>query len=488
MPRDDMKAKSILFQVGVMFVGVAKGLASIKLMVGFGVDHFAMLSQFMVLATFATQVFLWGYDTPFVAKHATGENSSSAYLAILWLQGFNFIALLLAFIFFKGQFSEFVWGDAKYASYLYALLVYISLLSLNLTTLLRYQAERRFDRYALFQVAQSLLQLLAILIGTLLENMVTIVVLLIVFEGALFGFTASQIISKKIFSTGIEKPLKWLSNNLTIAKSMLVSFLMIWILNNGGRFIVVGYQDLGYLASYAATYSIAVLAGVLINPVCSVFFPYFCCVSDSEKQNTEKTFLVSQLALLVMGGILGIGVIAMSRSVLSTLAPPELFAGEKFVLCICLAQIFYGQARICSLYLTVNGLPKTSQIAFILGAVFFIFSGIFLIQPWGSLGVVVALTLGMLIAGLTAWGKLMSSNNIFYLLKNKRIFYYSWIITVIYLVIVSHFSTSSILQSAAIASIAVITYILFIIILLYREPIFLELLKKYNLWGLFKIA
>ncbi|WP_429043294.1 hypothetical protein [Aeromonas veronii] len=396
-----MKVRWVLFQLLVMIVGMLKGVISLKLMVGLGHEYYAVLSQYLVLAMASTQLILLNYDAPFISRISKGEKASIAYSALLHLLLFNFILIFLMAFFFDSSISSFIWGSVSYKSYVPFLMVYILLLSLNLLTLLCFQSQRKFDYYGTFQIFQQLLQLLATLIGVYFNDVFLLLTLLIFVELLLWigsGFLCAR---PDFLYKNVVVSFNWLKSGIQIAFPLLVSFFMIWILNNGGRLLLVEQKGLISLAPYAATYSIAILSGLLINPICSVFFPYFSSTQNDHNAGTFGAVVSAQLVLLVFGGGVSLFIIIFSGFLLSILASPTLFAGSFFVFFICVAQLFYGQSRILSLYLAVNDKARSSLYAFTLGATILIIVGWFVVKTWQEQGAAFALMLGSL--GAMAW-------------------------------------------------------------------------------------
>lgn len=415
-----MKAKAVFLQLLVMLVGMAKGFLTLKLLVGLGHEQYAMLSQFIVLSMFMTQLVMLNYDAPFVAKMVSEDNPSKAYSAVMHLLIFNFAVVVCLVTVFDHEVADVVWGSAKFFDYVYPLAVYIFLLSLNLVSLLCFQSRKRFDLYAYFQIAQHFLQLIAVALGVVFESMWLLIILLMFGEFLLYVYGVLGAGRPKFIPSAIASSFEWLKENGKVARPLFFSFLMIWLLSNGGRFFMVHGRGLEELAAYAATLSIAVLAGIFINPVCSVFFPYFCKQRDSGETDSEKWLAIGQHVLVVVGGLISICLMGLAKFIIGLLASPQLFAGQIFVFFICAGQLFYGQARLTSLYLAVNGNPGAGQRGFLVGALVFLITAVVLVRDFGAQGVALAMMLGMLMAKIFLWKSLsLKDKNTSFLGKNS---------------------------------------------------------------------
>ncbi|MGM8061437.1 lipopolysaccharide biosynthesis protein [Vogesella indigofera] len=360
-----MNAKAVSLQVAVMLVGIIKGFLILKIMTSFGAEEYALLSQFLVVASFSVQLMFLSYDAAFVSQISSGTNSRQAYQAIAFLFVVNAIILFFGCFFFGGNLAYVIFGDGRHVDVMMFFCFYILAQAFNLITLLGFQGSRNFKAYALFQMAQQLLQLLAVFLGTSLKSGTLLLVFLISAEVFLFFCGRSNLRHFFIEIKSIRARVGWIKENLSVAAPLFFAFMMIWLVNNGGRLAVVHQGGLLTLASYSATLSIAVLSGILINPLCSVFFPYF----SASKNEAASAALAGKMTLLIFSGAAGLFIILLSEPVLSVLAKKELFSGSMFVFFVCVGQVFYGQARILSLYSVVNGMASHGSKAFFGGAI-----------------------------------------------------------------------------------------------------------------------
>ncbi|TSD54711.1 lipopolysaccharide biosynthesis protein [Variovorax sp. KBS0712] len=347
---------------------LVKGILSLKLMTKLGHENYAMLAQFMVFATFGVQLAVLSFDAPLVSSIATKNNQKIARMSFLLLLAINISLLILAGSFFSKEISLSVWGDGGYAEYVRYLIIYIFALTLNHFFLVNYQGQKRFKAYGTVQITQQLMQLSAISIGVVMGSPIVLMVSLIVVEFALWVVLWFFYEGPFLTRVSVKELMIWLSRSAKIATPLFVAFLLIWALTNGARLALVHFGGLEKLAPFAATFSLCVLAGVVINPICAIFFPYFSKPSGESKKN--KDALVSaQLALAFLTTLSSIFIIVVCEKFLSFLVGEKLYAGDFFVFCICGAQVAYAQARIAMLYLSVNDKPKRGVLYFFIGVV-----------------------------------------------------------------------------------------------------------------------
>ncbi|QZA78310.1 hypothetical protein K4H28_02515 [Deefgea tanakiae] len=453
-----------------MLVGMVKGFVSLTMMVGFGHEHYAMLSQFLVLAGFTAQIMMLNYDAQFVAKVSVGEDPSIGYSALLKLLILNTSFIFFIASMFDQPLSSFIWGTDRYVSYVVILVIYVFILSLNLLSFLRFQASKKFDYFAGLQILQQLLQLLAIFVGVYLANVLLLVILLILFE-LLLWFTVQFLGGRPKFSyKNFGLSFDWLRKGSGIAVPLLASFLMIWILNNGGRLILVNQHGLKALAPYAATFSIAILSGLLINPICSVFFPYF----SRGQQNLSEiacSVVSAQLALLIFGGVVSMFLIVSSKILIGILASPELFAGSFFVFFICAAQLFYGQARIISLYLAVNDKALSGLYAFMLGAMILLFVGFFSAAQFLAKGIAMATMLGSFVSAAWLWIKMPPLVKASGLIQGRFTILLCWVGTLTFMLIAVYCQFNKVVEMALALFFLIVAYVMFLILVTASEPI-----------------
>lgn len=392
-----MKSKALISQVGVMCFSMIKGFVALKIMVQFGDHDYALLSQYFVVSTFGVQLILFNFDAPLVSSLVNqGDDRQLAYTSLAHLMLFNLLAVASGALLFPGLVSSWIWGG-DFSAMVGLLLIYVLVLSGNHLTLLNLQAAKNFSTYSRLQMGQQVLQLLALGIGLWLWNVMYVVVMAIVLELALWsvGWKHKAAIS---FSKGqMVQSSRWIRANWPVAWPLFIGFTMIWGLNNYGRFFVVQQLDLKSLASYAATFSIALLSGLLISPVCSVFFPYMS--ENDGKSLAAARSLISGLTLLLgLTACVGFTLTASIWLLMGLVARADLFAGYPFVACVCAAQMAYGVARLANLSTVVRKRTLHGSFSFASGLAISVVLGFFLGPVYGILGIAISYCLGSVFA------------------------------------------------------------------------------------------
>lgn len=363
-------------------------------MVRLGHENYAMLAQFMIISTFGVQIIVASFDAPLVASVVSKKNERSARTSFLLLLGFNFSVLALVAILFPNAISSFVWGDASYLEYVRYLIIYIAILSLNHFFLINFQGRKNFRAYGAVQLTQQILQLLAICLGVLTNSAVGLVISLVLAEFALWIVLIFFNRNKSMLArVGARDVASWIVKNFRIAAPLFIVFLLIWVLTNGARLALVNLGGLSKLAPFAATFSISILAGIVINPICTIFFPYFSSVDNKEKSNKDA-LVAAQLILAFLTTLASIFIILSCGRFLSYLVGEKLYAGDFFVFCVCAAQVAYAQARIATLYLSVNEKPKRGVIYFFIGVLIMLAIDWSTAEKYGANGVAFAYLIG----------------------------------------------------------------------------------------------
>jgi len=384
-----------------------KGFVALKILVQFGDHDYAMLSQFFVVSMVGVQLVATNFDAPFVTYlvnhpqgHRTAVNGLVHYVLLIEIVA----ALLIAAV--PGPISFWIWGES-YLTMLGLLFVYVIVLSGNNVTLLCYQADRNFSAYSRLQIVQQLFQLCAFGLGLWSGKVAILVYLVILFELLLWGVGWRY---KRLLSFSKQQILlsrDWIRTNWPVAWPLFIGFLMIWGLNNYGRFLVVHQLELAALASYAATFSIATLAGILINPVCAVFFPYMSVNSGSDASAVNS--LLSGLTILLgLTTCLSLCLTTGTGVLMKLVARGDLFAGIGFVAHVCIAQAAYGVARLANLSTVVRNRTLHGSIAFATGLVISVVLGLLLGPRQGIVGIALSYGLGSLVSMLIILAEVLS--------------------------------------------------------------------------------
>lgn len=416
-----------------MAVGMVKGFASLKLMLQFGNESYAVLSQFMVVSAFGAQLLILSYDTPYVMDMVKGDKHFIGPSVLLNLIGINFLIGLTVVLFLGGMISECVWGSSSYSWLVFVMVLYIASMSINLITLYNYQASKSFAKYSAFQIAQQILQLLSVVVGVWFDSVITVVSILLLSEWLLiiYGWMSGSL---AYVSSCFEKSVVWLKNKSIYSLPMLISFLSIWTINNGGRISVVNVGGLNQLAIYSATTSIAILSGSLINPICTAYLPKLCRVNDGSQDGECNSFLTAWFVLVSAIGFFSIILLVLTENLLELVAKSDLFAGNEFVLLVCLAQLFYGESRLYSLYLTVRGQAKYGLYAYAISAILFSVVVMSLTNMMDLVGAATALMLSMGAARFLLYFKLKDDSLIKFVVS-RHIFHIFWLCTVFSIII-----------------------------------------------------
>lgn len=377
-----------------MAVGMVKGFASLKLMLQFGNESYAVLSQFMIVSAFGAQLFILSFDTPYVMDMVKGDRNFIGSSVLLNLIGINFVFGVIVVLFAGGLISECIWGSSNFSWLVFVMVFYMASISINLITLYNCQASKNFVKYSAFQIAQQIMQLLAVAVGVWFDSVLTLLTILLLSEWLLiiYGWISGSLV---FIVSSFKNSIMWLKNKSIIALPMLISFLSLWTINNGGRISVVNVGGLNQLAIYSATTSIAILSGSLINPICSVYLPKLCKTNEGSRDSESESFLTAWYVLVSAICFIGIILLASTEKLLELVAKSDLFAGTEFVLLVCLAQLFYGESRLFSLYLTVRGQAKYGLFAYSTSAILFSVVVLYATNLMDLVGAAIALMLSM---------------------------------------------------------------------------------------------
>lgn len=392
-----MKVKGLISQFGVTIFAIFKGFIALKILVHFGDHNYALLSQYFVISIFGVQCLLLGFDAPFVSALINQpQDFKRIFNSIVHLLIFNLFLIFFGALLFPSTFSLLIWGGEFYLL-LGLLLIYMVALSGNQITLLCYQTEKNFNAYSSLQILQQLFQIIALFLGYLLHNFLAVALLVIVFEIALWAFGFKYKLCISFAPHQFKQSWEWIRSNWSVACPIFLGLAMIWGLNNYGRFIIVHQFDLKALASYAATFSIAVLSGILINPICMVFFPY---ISENYGRSLDAAqSLISGLVLLIgFTSIIGFLLTITTELLMKIFARSDLFAGSLFVACVCVAQMAYGTARLTNLLTVVRSRTLPGLLAFTSGLIISIGTGLWLGSLRGIPGIAVSYCIGTIFA------------------------------------------------------------------------------------------
>lgn len=388
-----MKKKALISQVGVMLFTMVKGFVALKIMVQFGDHDYALLSQYFVVSMFAVQLIALNFDAALVSSLVNRpQDHRDVFNSLVHLMLFNLLIIALFAVVFPGVVSTWIWGG-NYFILLGLILVYVLALSGNQITLLCFQAEKSFTAYSRLQMMQQLFQLFAIGLGLWCRSVALVAIFTILFELSLWvvGWKHKNCVS---FSRQQFRRSKvWIRLTWPVAWPLFLGFFMIWGINNYGRFLVVHQLDLKVLASYAATFSISILAGILINPICSVFFPYMS-ENNGVDSSAVRSLLLGLTLLLLLTSCLGFTLTASTWYLMKLVARADLFAGFNFVACVCVAQITYGVARLANLSTVVRNRTLHGSLAFALGLVLSIGLGFWFGAKYGILGIAISYCIG----------------------------------------------------------------------------------------------
>ncbi|MBT1070610.1 lipopolysaccharide biosynthesis protein [Pelotalea chapellei] len=392
-----MKAKALTSQMGVMLFTMIKGFVALKIMVQFGDHDYAMLAQFFVVSMFAVQFIAVNFDAPLVTSLVNRpQDHRLVFNGLAHLMLLNLLLLSVCAFLSPMTFSQWIWGEEAYLM-VGLFLVYVLALSGNQLTLLCFQAERSFTAYSRLQIIQQLFQLFSLILGFWLKNILYVAMFAILFELLLWkaGWRYKTAIS--FTRAQLSQSRGWIRSNWSVAWPLFFSFIMIWGLNNYGRFLVIQQLDLKALASYAATFSIAILSGQLINPVCSIFFPYMS-ENGGRDENAIKSLLSGLTILLISTSSVGFVLTASTWILMKLVARADLFAGFAFVACVCAAQTAYGVARLANLSTVVRNKTMHGTAAFAAGLALSIVLGVWLGSYNGIIGIAASYCAGSIFA------------------------------------------------------------------------------------------
>ncbi len=394
MQRSTGKAKAILLQASVTVTGVIKGILLLKLIAGLGKEHYAFISQFLVIGMIGAQALMAGFDAPMVSDTAT-QKSECAPDALKLVILINLLGLCLLFLLAPEAIANFVWGDASHSTEAMLLLAYIGVQGLSLTKLTQFQGEKKFSLYTRYQMAQQLTQLAAIALTTWTGSIFYIVNAVILAELTVWTLTSLLVpLAPFIGKPTTKEKLIWIKVNLRVALPLFASTLLIWIITNGGRLVAVDQTDLKTLAMYSSTLAIAVLSSALTNPLCTVFFPYLSAGKGKNKEDSQSNLEQAQSALLATSTLLSIGILCLARPAIDYLAGPSFYAGPLFTFLICAGYIFFAQSRIVGLYHSINGSSGAIFRIYCLGSILFLAMAWLSSQLIGINGIALSFALG----------------------------------------------------------------------------------------------
>lgn len=469
-----MRARGIILQIIVMIIGMIKGFISLNLLVGMSNQTYAVISMFLVVTGFCVQLILLNFDAPLVSSLTKNDNQDEIGLfSVTIIIIINSFILMTGFYFLSNKISISIWNTSEYSNYVMQLAFYIFIVSLNLRTLLVFQAEKKFDHYGVFQIGQQLFQLMAIAIGVYNKKLNTIVDLLIV--GELLIFIISCCFSKKdkkwINIKKISDVFEWIKNSRKMAFPLLASFFMIWIITNSGRFIVIHQLGINKVAQYNASLALAVLSGLIINPICTVFFPFFTSSKNNKTSTTEHMLVEGQLFLIVLITLASISIISLSKQLICFLAKPELYAGAFFFCFICIGQLFYGSARLTSLYYSVNGKPKYSMHSFVVGALTMLIGGVTLVYEYGIIGVSIAFCLSSAMAFLYFYKSMSALIGLDNTFRDKFTYVLVWVVSLFFMILSSWVNEFNFIKQIFFLLCLCFLYLFLLLAILWDQPI-----------------
>lgn len=386
-----MRIKSLLSQIFVNIFGILKGILALKILTSQGGDNYAIISQYLIFSTLIVQYAIFNYDVPFISNLSNNKDNADAFGSVLKILIFNYLILFIITLLFSQGIAEFIWSKSIYTGYVKWIIVYSAILSLNHLAQVISNGNKKFKTTSLLQILQQIFQILALTLGMIGQSIYSVLVYLIVGE-ILVLMTAFKLVQRPKLNISIIK-LKnsWIIENFKIAMPLLIGSIIIWIIMNGGRFAVVQISNLDELSKYAATFSIAILSGLLISPICAVFMPYFS-IGDKNKEYSAVQYIISgSLVLLILSSLISIFLIFFGQFILKKISNLEIYVGDRFLMIICISQIIYGQVRLLILYLAVNGNARIARSSLVAGGLIFIFTIYPLTIKWGNEGAAFAI-------------------------------------------------------------------------------------------------
>lgn len=393
-----MRVTSVISQVGVNIFGIVKGVLALKLMISQGPETYAMLSQYIIISTLIVQLVTFNYDIPFISDLANNQSEEKAYSAILVLITSVFIFLLLGALLFPAGIANLVWAKSSYAIYIIWLLLYSVLLTFNHVAVVISNGRKRFKTTSFLQIVQQIIQLVALSIGVFNESIYIVLISLIAGEALILIVGLKLVPRPALKLNEFSFKNNWLIDKFHVALPLLLGSMMIWIVMNGGRFAVVHISHLDELSKYAATFSVAILSGLFINPICTTFLPYFSMGKANREISAAKVIIAGSITLLILTSLVSMFLLNFGELILNSLSGLKIYAGDEFILIVCLSQLIYGQVRLLTLYLAVNGNSSASRRSLLIGAAVFVSVIYPLTSEWRSTGAATAILLSMMVS------------------------------------------------------------------------------------------
>ncbi|MDD5426625.1 MAG: oligosaccharide flippase family protein [candidate division Zixibacteria bacterium] len=292
--------------------------------------------------------------------------------------------VLFVLFYFSDRISTLVFNAPDY-SHLFNIIFITMVINLSNeipTTLLRIQQR------SVFFVVISL----ARLVLNLTLNIVFIVHYGLGVLGILYGGLIASAVTG-VFLTVYTLRQTGLAYSLDIAKAMLKygfplvgSWLGMFVLNFGDRFLLQRLATLSDVGIYSLAYKFGMLPNVLIlAPFSRIWAPkQFEIVKEPDALPTYGLVFTYFIYIQLF---VGLGILVLIRDILIIIADPEYHSAYQYVILILISYIFYGAYSFTQFGILLKKKTKYLGITALIGAVLNIVLNLLLIPPfkiWGA--------------------------------------------------------------------------------------------------------
>lgn len=327
------------------------------------------------------------------------------YSGLLWVVGSS-LAITGVIALLPGLGARLILGGAEHRG-----LIPVAALLLAVTGVLFYlqsyfRITRRNDRLAALVVAQTVLEIAAILLLVGRGHGVAGALWGLIGVRALFAGGILALVWRRLGAPSFDG--RRLRQLLAYGVPLLPNGLLRWLINYADRLVIIQILGLASVGVYAASYSLGQVLHLLVMPMGFVLFPFLSRLWDRGERDEVRRYLAHgtrYYLLIAMPACLGITL--LSQPLLRLIATAEFETSQQVVLWIAAGFIFNGLFQINAYAFHLTHRARVLSLILLAAAAVNIGLNLALVPQLGLLGAAVATAVAFaLMAGIAlGWGR-----------------------------------------------------------------------------------
>ncbi|MEA4901453.1 oligosaccharide flippase family protein [Desulfitobacterium sp.] len=311
-------------------------------------EWYGVWSQITITISFVAPLVGLGFDTAVIRYFATGfdnkENIRDFYSLAAFIGIFSLVLILLATI-ASNTFSRIMFSSSELKLYAILTFIYVMAQGLYNYVISYFRVTQSMRTYAMFDMADGLLNALIMVIVPLKFHSVAGMVTALISNQCLFVLIFLIFIYRNIGFQGLS--LANIAKYLKYGLPLVPNSLFLWLVNSSGRYFLTHFRGLADVGVYAAGYTIANTMTLFFMPISIVLFPVISKLwgeGKKEKVAAQITAANRWYLILAVPGAFGLSYLA--KPIVDLLSTKDFAGGADIIFVLTLANLLYGVYQI----------------------------------------------------------------------------------------------------------------------------------------------